>query len=106
MNNCPTAFFVSNPSRLEDLQRPHLADQCKPYVIEKTVELAKIDYENFITDLCVSRGFIEENTGLCRIDEDGLWHCIFVKQHGNSDGVLVMPEGQDFPKWAAFVSGE
>lgn len=106
MHENPTAYFVSLPFRIEDLQRPHLANHRKPYVIEKTVELAKIDYENFITDLCVDRWFIEENAGLCRIDDDGVWHCILVRQRGKMDGVLVMPEGCDFPKWAAYISGE
>ena len=104
--NFPTAHFVSMSFRLEDLRRPHLVKHQKPYVIEKTVQLAKIDYENFITDLCVDRWFIEENAKLCRIDDDDVWHCIFVQQQGRTDGVLVMPEGQDFPKWAAYLPGE
>ena len=53
-----TAYFVSMPFRLEDLRRPHLNSARKPYAVEKTVELAKIDYENFITDLCVDRWFM------------------------------------------------
>lgn len=102
----PTAYFVSMPFRIEDLKRPHLAKHRKPYVIEKTVELAKIDYENFVTDLCVDRWFIEDNVDLCRVDNESVWHCIFVRQNGKKEGVLVMPEGRDFPKWAAYISGE
>jgi hypothetical protein len=98
-----TAYFVSMPFRLEDLRRPHLNSERKPYAVEKTVELAKIDYENFITDLCVDRWFIEDNAKLCRIDSDGVWHCIFARQRGKKDGVLVMSEGRDFPKWAAYI---
>ena len=99
------AFFVSMAFQIEDLRRPHISSRRKPYVIEKTVELARIDYENFITDLCACRLFIEENKNLCRIDNDGVWHCIFAKQRGKADGVLIMPEGKDFPKWAAYISG-
>ena len=98
------AFFVSMPFQIEDLKRPHLNTHRKPYVIVKTVELARIDYENLITDLCVDRWFIEENKSLCGIDGDGVWHCIFAKQRGKMDGVLIMPEGRDFPKWAAYIS--
>lgn len=97
-----TAFFVKLSFRLEDLQRPHLNNQRKPYVVAKTVYLDKIDYENFITDLCVDRWFIEENAELCRIDEDGVWHCILVRLEGCTGGVLVMSEGTAFPKWAAY----
>lgn len=81
-------------------------------MIEKTVWLAKIDYENFINDFTVDRWFIEENTDLCRMDDDagspcgGVWHCILVRQRGRTDGILVMPEGRDFPRWAAYLSGE
>lgn len=103
MSETATAFFVKLSFRLEDLQRPHLASHRKPYVVEKTVELEEIDYENFITDLCVERWFIEENASLCRIDEDDVWHCILARQQGRTDGVLVMSEGRDFPKWAAYL---
>jgi len=50
--------------------------------------------------------FIEENKGLCRIDEDGVWLCLLVKRRGQSDGVLVMPDGRDYPKYAAYYPGE
>ena len=100
-----TAFFVSMPFQIEDLKRPHLNTHRKPYVIEQTVELARIDYENLITDLCVDRWFIEKYNHLCRVDDDGVWHCILAKQRGRTDGVLVMPEGRTFPKWAAYISG-
>jgi hypothetical protein len=99
----PTAFFVSLPFRLENLHRPHLSTEHKPYVIEKTVKLEEIDYENFITDLCVDRWYIEESASLCRIDEDGVWHCLFIRQQSRMDGVLVMSEGRNFPKWAAYM---
>jgi hypothetical protein len=96
-----TAFFVSMPFSMEDLKRPHLAERRKPYIVEKTVMLAKIDYENFVTDLCVDRWFIEENKNLCYVDDDDVWHCILVRRRRETEGVLVMPEGQNFPKWAA-----
>ena len=101
-----TAFFVKMSFSLEDLVKPHLASQCKPYVIEKTVTLAKIDFENFINDLCVDRSYIEDNASLCYIDNKGVWHCLFIKQKGKTDGVLVMSEGQNFPKWSAYIQAK
>lgn len=103
MNNYHTAFFVEYPFQIEDLRRPHFVDHCKPYIVEKIISLDVIDYENFIKDICVDRWFIEENTDLCKIDNDGIWHCILVKQHGNTSGVLVMSEGRVFAKWAAYL---
>ncbi len=98
MNDLHTAFFVFNPSRLDDLTHLHPIDVRKPYVIVKTIELPRIDYENFITDLCVSREFIEENAELCRIDGDGVWHCMLIRQTDRRDGVLVMPDGRGLPQ--------
>ena len=99
-----SAYFVLRPFRLEDLLRPHPIERRKPYRVEKTIRLAKIDFTNFVTDLCVDRWFIEENAGLCGIDSYGVWHCILVRQRGKADGVLVMSDGCDYPKWAAHSS--
>lgn len=98
-----SAHFVSYPYRIEDLKRPYLVTQTKPYIIEKEVVLAKIDYENFITDLCVDREYIEENCSLMKIDDQGIWHCIFVRQKNKNDGILVMSDGTVFPKWCAYL---
>lgn len=104
MNNLLTAFFVEYPFTIEDLRRPHLVSHRKPYVVEKMILLDEIDYENFITDLCVDRWFIEDNIELCEVDNEGFWHCILVKQRGQPDGVLAMSEGHVFAKWAAYYS--
>ena len=101
-----TAFFVKHPFRIEDLKVPHRYEMRKRFAVVKTIELSKIDYDNFIADLCVDRLFIEENKGLCHVNEDGVWLCLLVKQRGRSDGVLVMPDGRDFPKYAAYYHGE
>lgn len=98
-----TALFVEHPYRIESLRQPYRADQCKEYVVEQTVILAKIDYQNFINDLCVDRWFIEKYGHLCKVDNVGIWHCILVKQKGCNDGILVMSEGCVFPKWAAYL---
>lgn len=101
-----TAFFVRRPFAIEDLRKPHPHKEEKPFAVVKTIRLSKIDYENFIADLCVDRRFIEENKGLCRIGEDGVWRCLLVRRHGQPDGVLVMPDGTDYPKYAAYYLGE
>ena len=105
MTNQPTAHFISYPYRIEDLRKPHLAAQEEPFVIEKTVELKKIDYENFIADLCVDRWFIEENAKLCFVDDEDVWHCILIRQIGKTDGVLVQSDGCVFAKYAAYYGG-
>ena len=57
------AYFVSGPCRVEDLTVPHLVEKEQPYEVVKTVRLAKIDYENFITDMVADRQFIEDHAG-------------------------------------------
>jgi len=99
----PIAHFIRNPRTIEDLQKPHDLTQCKPYTIDRSVALAKIDYENFITDFCVDRWFIEDNTSLMHIANDGIWNCIFVHQQLRSDGILVMSDGCDFPLYTAYI---
>jgi len=101
-----TAFFVRRPFAIEDLRKPHPHKEEKPFAVVKTIGLSKIDYENFIADLCVGRRFIEENKELCRIGEDGVWRCLLVRRRGQPDGVLVMPDGTDYPKYAAYYPGE
>lgn len=100
----PTAFFVNLPFSIRDLRRIHTVDQRRPYIIEVSVDLPPIDYENFSEDLTQWRQFIEDHMHLCHIDEHGIWHCILARQKGQPDGILVMTDGVDWPQWAAYYS--
>ena len=62
--------------------------------------LARIDYENFTTDMIADRQFIEDNASLCSRGET--WRCILVQQRGRTDGVLVLPAGGCYVGWAAY----
>ena len=95
------AFFVERPRRIEDLQILHLIDRERPYRIIATVELRKIDYENFVADMLVDRQFIEDHGQDCKAGE--VWDCLLVRQRGRTDGVLVLPEQDCFVSWAAYV---
>ena len=97
------AYFVESPRIIEDLLAPHPIEQETQYEIVKTVKLAKIDYENFITDMLADRQFIEDNTSLC--SQGGPWRCILVQQHGCTDGVLVVPVDGCYVGWAAYYRG-
>jgi hypothetical protein len=41
---------------------------------------------------------------LCYIDENEIWHCLFVKQKGSNKGILVQPDGCNFTKYAAYYN--
>ena len=103
METAGNAYFVRSPRRIEDLQALHLADKERPFEIVKTVKLAKIDYENFITDMLADRQFIADHAALCA--KGKAWRCILVQQRDRTDGVLVMPEDGCFVGWAAYYSG-
>ena len=97
------AYFVESPRIIEDLLAPHPIEQETQYEIVNTVKLAKIDYENFITDMIADRQFIEENAALCA--QGGVWRCLLVQQRGRTDGVLVMPVDGCYVGWAAYYCG-
>lgn len=101
MNKTGTAFFVDDARTWEDLIQPHLLEQEKPYQIVKTVTLGKIDYENFITDMLVSRDYLEDPAELSFRSQ--IWECFLVRQRGRTDGVLVMPDRDGFIEWAAYL---
>ena len=63
------AYFMERPRWLEDLQRPHLIERERPYHIVTAVQLTKIDYENFITDMLADRQFIEDCGKRCKAGE-------------------------------------
>lgn len=98
------AHFVRFPFRIEDLRRPYLLNDQQSYSIEKTITLARIDYENFITDFCVERQYLEDNAGLCGKDADGVFHCLLIRRRGGCDGVLVIPDRRGYVIWAAYIS--
>ena len=98
-----SACFIRHPRTIGDLMQPHLYKQEREYRIVKTIELRKMDYENFITDMLADRQFIEDNATLC--SRGDVWQCLLVRQRGCSDGILVMPEGGCYVGWAARFPG-
>ncbi|OQB22828.1 MAG: hypothetical protein BWY11_02033 [Firmicutes bacterium ADurb.Bin182] len=96
------ALFVKKASRIESLQKLHLLNDEVPFVVEKYIELKKEDYENLASDLTVDRQFIDDNRRLCYIDQNGIWHSIYVHRRGRHEGILIMSEGTDRPVFAAY----
>ena len=102
MVNIGHGFFVECPRTIDDLMKPYLLAHEQEYQIVKTVEIGKMDYENFVTDMLADRQFIEDNAGLCLQGE--VWQCLLIRQRGCSDGILVMPENGCFVGWAALTN--
>jgi len=102
MGTVGRAHFVKAPRRIEDLQILHLLENEQPFEIVKHVALAKIDYENFITDMLADRQLIEEHAALC--STGAVWRCILVRRRDRSDGVLVIPADKRRVGWAAYFT--
>ena len=100
MNCSGFAYFVERPRRLEDLMVPHLIETERPYRIVASVQLAAIDYENFITDMLADRQFLSDYGKRCKRGE--VWKCLFVHRRGQTNGVLIMPERDCYVGWAAY----
>ena len=98
------AYFEESPRTIRDLMQPHLIEQERPFEIIQTVELSRIDYENFITDMKADRQFIEDHAFLCSRGE--VWKCILVRRRGGASGILVMPRAGCFVGWAAYWGPE
>lgn len=96
------AFFIRNPRRAEDLCRPHMPEQEHTYEIVKHITLTEVDYENFSFDMLADRQFLEENTVLC--SEGAVFKCLLISKKGENHGILVVPDGTAFVKWAALRS--
>lgn len=100
----PKAAFLAMPRCLYDLRLPMSPEKWHPYTIEKTVVLPRSEYSNFTEDMVHWRSFIEDNAHLCRVDENGIWHCVLVQAAGYSDGVLIMTDGEHWTKYAAYYA--
>ncbi len=103
MEKSGSVCFIRHPRTISDLMQPRLHKHEWEYQIVKTIELGKMDYENFITDMLADRQFIEDSAALCSQSE--IWKCLLVRQRGCSDGVLVTPENGCFVGWAARFPG-
>lgn len=89
MSEYGRAYFVVLPRRIEDLMCPHPIESEREYEVVKTIRLAKIDYENFVTDMVADRQFLEDNAELC--SKGNVIRCLRITRRGCAESVLVVP---------------
>ena len=74
----------------------------KPYIVEKVIELSKIDFENVSNDLLADREFIRDNIDIMFTNSDMIWHCLLIVQRGKPlNGILIESKRNPFPKFSA-----
>lgn len=76
-----------------------------PFKVIKQIELSQDDYLNFCEYNYDNYPFIMENKDVSVIDEDGVANCLLVLCEGQDDGVLVLAEGNMYPKQIAHLPG-
>lgn len=76
-------------------------DDCQ---IEKVVDLSAEAFGKLKIIPLESQPCIVENKRLMYI-KDGVMHCLLALGRGSRDGVLVMSDGYDFPRYAAYIPG-
>lgn len=97
-----TAFFTEYPKRAEELTRPRPVEEAAPYEIAGTVSLGKLDYDNFASDMLVSREFLELGASGCGVGGDGTLHCLLVQCAGRP-GLLIVPDPDGAVRFAAVL---
>lgn len=63
------------------------------YEIVKTVQLNRMEYENFATDMLVDREFLAEAAGITGTSTGQPARCILVRKRFSKKGILVIPRG-------------
>ncbi len=94
------AGFVSRPRRIDDLRdENNTRFEEIDYEVTTIVNLDPVDYEKFITDMTVSRDYLEDVSG--NREEEKKVKCLLVVGRGFSEGVLVVPNDEGFVDYAA-----
>lgn len=92
------AGFVSRPRTIDDLRdEKNTRLEEIDYEVTTIVNLDSVDYENFITDMTVSRDYLEDVSG----NKKEKIKCLLVMRRGFSEGVLVVPNDEGFVDYAA-----
>lgn len=59
------------------------------YKIEKVIELGRSGFEYYSQNLNQETNFIVNNKQIMGFDEEGYYHCIFIKKEESNEGILV-----------------
>lgn len=91
------ASFTRLPRWSAEIKWLDLAENLRPFTIERTIILQRDHFINFLTDMTVERQFLKRNHHHCRIDDEEVWHCLLVTSQGYKEGILVMADEKGFP---------
>jgi hypothetical protein len=95
------ALFTRAPRRLSEVGILDFFDNLKLFTIERTIILSRAGFINFVSDMTVERLYLKRYRTLCKIDDQGVWHCLFVALRGFREGLLVMVDDLGIPNFVA-----
>ena len=73
------------------------------FIIEKEVVLVKREFEEFIKGPLNDYYFIEDNIDIMYVDEEKVFHCIFITSDEHDFGILVESEGYKYARYSAYL---
>ena len=103
MNNYKTAFFVMNPTSVEELKESHTKPEETPYVVVKEVTISSEEFKDFTSNFKVDRDFLKDNSSIC--EEGYIMYCLCVHCSDMQEKILVVADvGKSaMVKWAAYI---
>lgn len=95
--------MLRKPGDVNEL-KPHTVflDEADNVVVEEVVELKRDDFIKFSDRLLADYEFLAKRKDKMFQANDGVWHCILVKECGADQGVLIESEGYDYARYAAW----
>ena len=76
------------------------------FVIEKVVEITHKKFGKYLEKTLDDYDFIEANKDLMYVDNNNVWHCIFVTVKELDFGILIQSEGYNWARYSAYLSKE
>lgn len=73
------------------------------FVIETVVEIPIKKFNKFLDDMLADYDFIKAHKDLMYVDENNIWHTIYVTAKDLDYGILVQSEGYSYARYSAFL---
>ena len=96
------AAFVFQPERLDELMHPK-DFLLKKYVVVKEVELNNLEWDNFVDDLRIERGFLEMREYQSMYLD--VFECILIYTPNIPHGILAVADEDGLIEYAAYCLG-
>lgn len=73
------------------------------FEIEKIVTIEKELFDSFISNPLNDYDFIKENIEIMYLDNNNVFHCIFVTSDSHDFGLLIESEGYSYARYCAYL---